>query len=210
MMVGPYRACTSKGTGSFPRRTKPPYPPDRSVSRRNVRMFRCLCFLLTLLLVPAAMSPARAADEPDLIFKRSTVFKWLSPERQARHLRAGRPRGRWRRLPFHGAGARRLQGLDRRCRGGVRHLARLPADRTDPLQGEIRAGRGRVPQAPLAVLQEDADRPRLRRQTKRAGLYGLFRPDHRRLAEEFDLVGADHAVGRRTIRFQRCGDFVDK
>ena len=42
-------------------------------------MFRCLCFLLTLLLVPAAMSPARAADEPDLIFKRSTVFKWLSP-----------------------------------------------------------------------------------------------------------------------------------
>jgi len=42
-------------------------------------MFRRLCFLLTLLLVPAAMSPARAADEPDLIFKRSTVFKWLSP-----------------------------------------------------------------------------------------------------------------------------------
>ena len=24
-------------------------------------------------------APARAADEPDLIFKRSTVFKWLSP-----------------------------------------------------------------------------------------------------------------------------------
>jgi CreA protein len=42
-------------------------------------MFRRLCFLLTLLLIPAAMSPARAADEPDLIFKRSTVFKWLSP-----------------------------------------------------------------------------------------------------------------------------------
>jgi CreA protein len=43
-------------------------------------MFRRLCFILmTLLLVPAAMSSARAADEPDLIFKRSTVFKWLSP-----------------------------------------------------------------------------------------------------------------------------------
>jgi CreA protein len=26
-----------------------------------------------------AASPARAADEPDLIFRRSTVFKWLSP-----------------------------------------------------------------------------------------------------------------------------------
>jgi len=26
-----------------------------------------------------ALAPARAAEEPDLIFKRSTVFKWLSP-----------------------------------------------------------------------------------------------------------------------------------
>jgi CreA protein len=33
-----------------------------------------------VLLVPAfAMLPARAADEPDLIFKKSTVFKWLTP-----------------------------------------------------------------------------------------------------------------------------------
>jgi len=24
-------------------------------------------------------APSRAADEPDLIFKRSTVFKWLTP-----------------------------------------------------------------------------------------------------------------------------------
>jgi CreA protein len=32
------------------------------------------------LLVPAlAASPARAAEEPDLIFKKSTVFKWLTP-----------------------------------------------------------------------------------------------------------------------------------
>ena len=32
-----------------------------------------------LVLVIAAISAARAADEPDLIFRRSTVFKWLSP-----------------------------------------------------------------------------------------------------------------------------------
>jgi CreA protein len=45
-------------------------------------MDRLLCrygvmALMTALLVPPA--PARAADEPDLIFKRSTVFKWLTP-----------------------------------------------------------------------------------------------------------------------------------
>jgi CreA protein len=44
-------------------------------------MGRVCGFLAALaLLLPAALAqPARAAEEPDLIFKRSTVFKWLSP-----------------------------------------------------------------------------------------------------------------------------------
>jgi CreA protein len=36
-------------------------------------------FALTLGLLAIAATSARAADEPDLIFKRSTVFKWMSP-----------------------------------------------------------------------------------------------------------------------------------
>jgi CreA protein len=35
--------------------------------------------MMTMLLSAIAGSPAQAADEPDLIFRRSTVFKWLSP-----------------------------------------------------------------------------------------------------------------------------------
>jgi CreA protein len=35
--------------------------------------------LLALVLVLAPGLPALAADEPDLIFRRSTVFKWISP-----------------------------------------------------------------------------------------------------------------------------------
>jgi CreA protein len=35
--------------------------------------------IMTALLVVAINGAARAADEPDLIFRRSTVFKWLSP-----------------------------------------------------------------------------------------------------------------------------------
>jgi len=35
--------------------------------------------ILTMVLLVAACGAARAADEPDLIFRRSTVFKWLSP-----------------------------------------------------------------------------------------------------------------------------------
>ncbi|TAK49962.1 MAG: hypothetical protein EPO23_01705 [Xanthobacteraceae bacterium] len=44
-------------------------------------MVRFLLAFLLALAASAVLMPAgaRAADEPDLIFKRSTVFKWLSP-----------------------------------------------------------------------------------------------------------------------------------
>ncbi len=35
--------------------------------------------LSILTFAAGAVAPARAADEPDLIFKRSIVFKWMSP-----------------------------------------------------------------------------------------------------------------------------------
>jgi CreA protein len=35
--------------------------------------------LLVLAVLAINLAPAQAADEPDLIFKKSTVFKWLSP-----------------------------------------------------------------------------------------------------------------------------------
>src|SRR5687768_4059021 len=43
----------------------------------SMKSYRLLAvFMLGLL---GAVSLAHAADEPDLIFKRSTVFKWISP-----------------------------------------------------------------------------------------------------------------------------------
>jgi len=42
-----------------------------------VRKLMLACLAAALVLMVAA--PARSADEPDLIFKRSTVFKWLTP-----------------------------------------------------------------------------------------------------------------------------------
>jgi CreA protein len=49
---------------------------DRSV--RVAKALRRGVLVLSALAIFAAM-PAQAADEPDLIFRRSTVFKWLSP-----------------------------------------------------------------------------------------------------------------------------------
>ena len=41
----------------------------------------CVIALASALVVAASLVPAaRSADEPDLIFKRSTVFKWLTPD----------------------------------------------------------------------------------------------------------------------------------
>jgi CreA protein len=40
---------------------------------------RAAALVSALMLACLAASPGRAADEPDLIFRRSTVFKWLTP-----------------------------------------------------------------------------------------------------------------------------------
>jgi CreA protein len=42
-------------------------------------MPRRFCLLLSVVFATLAVSPGWTADEPDLIFKKSTVFKWLSP-----------------------------------------------------------------------------------------------------------------------------------
>ena len=41
--------------------------------------YRSVFAVAVALAASLAVSPAAAADDPDLIFKRSTVFKWLSP-----------------------------------------------------------------------------------------------------------------------------------
>jgi CreA protein len=48
----------------------------------NRLQFWCVIFARVAALLVAltlTLAPARAAEEPDLIFKRSTVFKWLTP-----------------------------------------------------------------------------------------------------------------------------------
>ncbi len=46
----------------------------------TIRTFwRAAALVFALVATAIAASPGRAADEPDLIFKRSTVFKWLTP-----------------------------------------------------------------------------------------------------------------------------------
>src|SRR5262245_20224484 len=51
--------------------------------RRPWCVVRSCCFLIVTLAVAVMASlpgrPVLAADEPDLIFKKSTVFKWLTP-----------------------------------------------------------------------------------------------------------------------------------
>ena len=49
------------------------------VRRMSRRGCAALLVLLTSLVTLGQAVPAIAADEPDLIFRRSTVFKWVSP-----------------------------------------------------------------------------------------------------------------------------------
>ena len=64
-------------------RTGPPVDNRQGV--RDAQVFLCDTFrtkslcLLSLLFAGLVVTPVHAADEPDLIFKRSTVFKFLTP-----------------------------------------------------------------------------------------------------------------------------------
>jgi CreA protein len=95
---------------------------------------RAAMLIVALIVAGLDASPGRAAapDGPDLIFKRSTVFKWLTPNDK---------------LATYGLDDPEVDGVachftvpDGGGRGGFRHLARLSPDRPDPLQEEVRAG----------------------------------------------------------------------
>ena len=118
-------------------------------------------------------SPSLAADEPDLIFKRSTVFKWLTPNDK---------------LATYGLDDPEVDGVA--ChftvpeRGGLKGWLGVAEEVSDislacrqigPIRfTEVCSGRRHVSRAALAVFQENANRARLRQQAKCSGLYGLF------------------------------------
>ena len=103
---------------------------------------RGLTIATILIAVCGLATFAYGAEEPDLIFKRSTVFKWLTPNDKLATYGIDDPEVDGVACHFTVPERGGLQGLARRRRGGLRHLACLPADRPDPVQAEIRARRG--------------------------------------------------------------------
>ena len=141
-----------------------------------------------------------AAQEPDLIFKKSTVFKLLTPDHK---------------LATYGIDDPLVEGVA--ChftvpeRGGVAGMFGVAEEVSDislacrqigPIAFKEKFEQGDVVfrESRSICLQEDADRARLRREAEHARLHGLFRPPDRGLAEELDLERSDHAVGRGNDR----------
>ena len=102
------------------------------------RRYRAAALIAALVVAGLVAPPARAADEPDLIFKRSTVFKWLTPNDK---------------LATYGLDDPEVDGVA--ChftvpeKGGLKGWIgvaeevsdiSLPADRPDPLQEEVQPG----------------------------------------------------------------------
>ena len=123
-----------------------------------------------------AGSAAIAADEPDLIFRRSTVFKWLTPNDK---------------LATYGIDDPEVEGVA--ChftvpeKGGVKGWLGVAEQVSDislacrqigPIyfKGKMEQADDMFRQAAFAVLQEDADRAWMRRQAQCARLHGIFRP----------------------------------
>ena len=105
-----------KLTGALLRGCWRPYmatrpPTEISMTSQAVRLrdarFKVALFVFFAWLLGTSAS-AIAADEPDLIFRRSTVFKLLSPNDKLATYGVDDPRGRRRCLSFHRAGKGRL------------------------------------------------------------------------------------------------------
>ena len=126
-------------------------PPTRSA---------VLAATFTLTALAGLASPATAGDDPDLVFRKSTTFKLLTPNDK---------------LATYGIDDPIVEGVA--CHYTV----------------------------PVAVLQEDADRARLRFEAQRARLHGLYGQARRRLAEELHLDRAGHAVGCQWRRTEMRG-----
>src|SRR5215510_15097382 len=145
----------------------------------NRLLFRCgVAALATTLLVASA--PARAAEEPDLIFKRSTVFKWLTPNDK---------------LATYGLDDPEVDGVA--ChftvpeKGGLKGWIGVAEEVSDISLACRQIGPIRI----KAKFEQGDDVFRKRRSLffkkmqiergcdvkQRAGLHGLFRPPHRRL-----------------------------
>lgn len=158
---------------------------------------------LAVALVISSATVALRAEEPDLIFKRSTVFKWLSPndklavyglddpevEGVACHFTAPEKGG------FKGwiGVAEEVSDISLSCRqtGPVRFKAKFE-------QGDdmFRQRRSMFFKKMQIVRGCDVKRNVL--------VYiGLFRPHHRRLSKELNFFGANHAMG-----CQRSGSAV--
>ena len=148
-----------------------------------------------LIVLSTLIAPAKAGDEPDLIFKRSTVFKLLTPNDK---------------LATYGLDDPEVEGVA--ChftvpeRGGVKGWLGVAEEVSDISLACRQIGPIRF----KAKFEQGEDVFRKRRslffkkmqivrgcdaKRKRARLHGLFRPPHRGFAEEFDLVGADYALG---------------
>ena len=125
-------------------------------------MSKSVWLLLSFLLGVVAVGPASAADEPDLIFRRSTTFKLLTLNDK---------------LGTYGIDDPDIEGVA--ChftvpeRGGVTGWLGIAEQVSDislacwqigpiRIKNKFPTGRRCVSSAPLAVFQKDADRARLR------------------------------------------------
>lgn len=167
---------------------------------RPIRAIGRLCMALCVALPFAGVigaGQAAAQDEPDLIFKKSTVWKLLTPDHK---------------LATYAIDDPLVKGVA--ChftvpeKGGVSGWLGVAEEVSDislacrqvgpvSFTEKFEQGDEMFPAAPVVPVQEDADRSRLRREAQRSGLSRLFGQGDRGESEELDLDGADHAVGRR-------------
>jgi CreA protein len=102
---------------------------------------RQLALAAALIAAMTTTAHAQGADDPELIFKKTTVWRMLSPDAKLATYALDDPLVHRRGVPLHGAGDRRLEGLGGICRGALGDFAGLPPGGPDLVHRHLRAGR---------------------------------------------------------------------
>jgi catabolite regulation protein CreA len=173
--------------------------------RMSDYLLRSALLALTIVLSVRSLQPTAtyAADEPDLIFRRSTVFKLLTPNDK---------------LATYGIDDPDVEGVA--ChftvpeRGGLTGWIGVAEEVSDislacrqvgPIHFKKKFSQGEdMFRQRRFVLQENADRAWMRCQTQRSGLHAVFGQAHRGLAEKLDLLRSGNALGDRRTSGEMC------
>ena len=146
--------------------------PLRIVRRNSMNCIRQIAAAFLVSITSSGLAGADPSD-PDLIFRKSTTFKLLTPNDKLAVYGVDDPLVDGVACHYTAPQKGRTLGRSGVGRTDIGHFSVLSAIRSNQVQGNFHPGRCRLQRAPFTDIQENANRARMRYKTKYPRLHDL-------------------------------------